>query len=384
MCLCISRGWRDHVDKRIVITVNMAWNLANFRSGLIQALQRSGYKVIALAPADAHVSRLNVLGCEFVHIPMDNKGTNPIRDLFLLARYFRVLRRLRPFALLGFTIKPNVYGSIAANIIGIPVINNIAGLGTTFLRGGWLNKVARTLYGVALARSRKVFFQNPEDRDLFVSLGLVKTGQTELLPGSGVDVERFSPSAPRSIVGRPFRFLLVARLLWDKGVGEYVAAVRLLRENGYQIDAQLLGFVDSNNPSAISREQVQAWENEGVVNYLGVADDVRPFLDEADCVVLPSYREGAPRALLEAACMAKPVITTDAPGCRNVMIPEQTGFMVPVRDAQALFDAMKRMIVLPECDRFAMGSAGRDFVMANYDERLVLSAYVRALEELSR
>ena len=370
------------MSKHVVVTVNMAWNIANFRLGLIRSLIGAGYKVTALAPQDEHVSRIKEAGCDFVHIPMNNKGTNPLQDLALLFNYVRVFRRLRPDVVLGFTIKPNVYGGMAAGILGIPVVNNIAGLGTTFIREGWLNKVARVLYKVSLAKSRKVFFQNTDDMALFQQLGLAHVRQSGLLPGSGVDTSRFTPQGSATRSRSPFVFLLVARLLWDKGVGEFIEALRHLRSAGYSVEGRLLGFLDAQNPTAIGKADIDAWVDEGLVRYLGSASDVRPHIADADCVVLPSYREGTPRALLEAGSMGKPLITTEAPGCKDVVLDGVTGFKVPVADSLALSEAMKRMLSLTDEQYRTMSKEVRAFVVENYDESLVLKAYQKTLQEI--
>jgi glycosyltransferase involved in cell wall biosynthesis len=372
------------VSKTIVITVNSAWNLANFRSGLIKSFIAAGYHVIALAPEDRYVDNIIKLGCEFHPLPMDNQGTNPLRDLKLLANYYQILRKIRPIALLGFTIKPNVYGSIAAHFLGIPVINNIAGLGTTFIQTGWLNKVARLLYKLALSRSRLVFFQNRDDMNLFIKTGLVKEINSALLPGSGVDTSHFSPRTKTQPNNGPTKFLLIARLLWDKGVGEYVEASRLLQADGVNVDIQLLGFLDVKNPSAISREQLNSWQSEGLVSYLGESDDVRPYLADADCIVLPSYREGTPRSLLEACSMGKPIITTDAPGCRDLLLPEKNGYLVPIKDAEALADAIKQMASLDADEREHMGAESRNFILKNYDESIVIDSYLSSIKDISK
>lgn len=365
--------------KTVVLSVNSTWNVANFRGGLVVGFQEAGYRVLVLTPDDSHVERVRALGCEWIELPMDAKGINPFADVLLFVRYWRVLRRLWPAAFLGFTIKPNVYGSLAAAALGVPVINNIAGLGTTFMRAGWLNWVAKTLYRLALRRSKCVFFQNEDDRALFEQAGLVARERTRLLPGSGVDLARFAPRAAPT-VDRPPVFLMSARLLWDKGVREYIEAARILKLRGIECDVRLLGFLDVANPSAVPREQVEAWQQEGVVNYLGETDDVRPILAEADIVVLPSYYpEGTPRSLLEAAAMGKPIITTDAPGCRDVVRDGVNGYLVPVRDAQALADALARFAALPVDKRLAMGRASREWVEQRYDERFVIRAYIDAL-----
>ena len=369
----------ERVNGAILISVNSAWNVANFRAGLVRGLQNAGYHVVVLAPVDRHAARVRALGCDVIDLPMDAKGINPFADLLLLWRYWVLLRRLRPAAFLGFTIKPNVYGSLAAMALGVPVINNIAGLGTTFLRQGWLNQVAKTLYRLALRRSSCVFFQNGDDRVLFEEAGMVSRERTRLLPGSGVDLARFAPGPVQVTALRPPIFLMSARLLWDKGVLEFIEAVRILKRRGIDCEARLLGFMDVANPSAVPREAVEAWQLEGVVSYLGETDDVRPMLAEATAAVLPSYREGTPRSLLEAAAMGKPVITTDAPGCRDVVRDGVNGYKVPVRDAQALAEAMARFAALTPAARAAMGRASRELVETRFDERIVIQAYLDVL-----
>lgn len=373
------------VDQRVVVvSVNASWNIANFRAGLVRGLQEAGYRVVILAPEDRHAARVRALGCELIDLPMDAKGVNPLRDLALLLAYRRVLRKLRPAVFLGFTIKPNVYGSLAAQSLGIPVVNNIAGLGTAFLRPGWLNRVAKALYRLALRRSWRVFFQNADDQDLFVEMGLVARKQTAVLPGSGVDLQHFSATVPVREPGTPFVALLCARLLWDKGVREFVDAVREVKGRAIACDARLLGFLDVANPSAVPREAVEAWQREGVVSYLGEVEDVRPALDDADVVVLPSYYpEGTPRSLLEAAAMGKPIITTDAPGCRDVVRDGVNGYLVPVRDARALADALARFAALAPEAKAAMGLASRALVELRYDERIVVEAYKNVLAALT-
>ena len=367
--------------------MNSAWNLLNFRSGLIRALVAEGYVVVAVAPDDAYSARLSELGCRFVPLPMDNQGTHPLRDLLLTFRFWRLLRRERPDVMLAYTVKPNVYGSLAAGLLGIPVMNNIAGLGAVFIKGGWLARLVRGLYRLALRRSAKVFFQNRDDRALFVDAGLVKPEQTDLLPGSGIDLARFSADEKSSMLsakdfGRPFRFLLIARMLRDKGVVEYVAAAKQIRARWPNVECGLLGFLDVQNPAAISTEEMNAWLAEGDVRYLGVSDDVRLEIAQADCIVLPSYREGTPRTLLEAAAMAKPIITTDAVGCREVVDDGVNGYLCQVRDANHLAAKMHAMLGLSVAERVAMGQAGRKKMELQFDEKIVINKYLQVVDEL--
>jgi glycosyltransferase involved in cell wall biosynthesis len=367
---------------KIIISINTSWNVVNFRKGLIEALRSHGYDVVIAAPRDEYSSLISAMGCRYVELEMDNSGTSPLRDMALLWRCWRLLRRERPLAFVGFTIKPNVFGSIAANLNGIPVINNISGLGTAFVRGGLLLRIAKALYRVALARSRMVFFQNDDDRMLFVDGHLVRKEQTGLLPGSGIDLVRFAPPSEARTRSDAIVFLLVARLLWDKGVGEFIAAARLVRQEMPEVRFQLLGFLDVENRTAVSRQNVEQWVGEGLVEYLGATDDVRPFLRAADCVVLPSYREGTPRSLLEAAAMGKPLIATDVPGCREVVDHAVNGFLCKVRDPDDLASKMIEFAMMEDASRARMGAQSRGKVERQFSETIVIEKYMQQIKKL--
>jgi glycosyltransferase involved in cell wall biosynthesis len=368
---------------KVLICLNLAWNLVNFRSGLIRALVDAGYEVVAVAPRDEYAPRLAALGCRYVELPMDNRGTHPGRDLLLLLRFVRLFWRERPDVYLGYTVKPNVYGSLAAGWLGIPVINNIAGLGAVFIQGGRLAQVVRWLYRMALKRSRKVFFQNDEDRQLFISGGLVRPEVADLVPGSGIDLKRFAVAPPRLTPGKGnFRFLLIARMLRDKGVVEFVEAAGLLKARWPQAEFCLLGFVDAQNPTAISRAQMEAWVAEGNVLYLGVSDDVRVEIAQADCVVLPSYREGTPRTLLEAAAMGRPLVATNVAGCREVVSDGTNGLLCKPFDAQDLADKMEAILLLRPEQRAEMARVGRDKMERAFDEQLVIEKYLQEINSI--
>lgn len=364
---------------KVLIGLNTAWNLVNFRAGLIRSLAKAGYEVVASAPNDEYVSRLPDLGCRYISLPMENKGTHPLKDLLLLFRFMLIMRRERPDFYLGFTVKPNIYGSIAANFLNIPVINNIAGLGSVYINRTWLTNVVSFLYKIALKKSDKVFFQNSEDRDLFISKEIVIRDMAECIPGSGIDLTKFLPASLPS--GSRIRFLLVSRMLWDKGIGEYVEAARMLRQRRIDADFYLLGFLDVQNPSAITSLQIQEWEDEGIVQYLGVSDDVRIEISNVDCVVLPSYREGVPRSLLEAAAMARPIVTTDVTGCREVVDDGVNGFLCNPRDANDLAIKMEKIVNLSLNERQQMGLLGRKKVENQFSEQVVIESYLRVLDQ---
>jgi glycosyltransferase involved in cell wall biosynthesis len=366
--------------RRVVLAANSAWNIVNFRGELIEALKAAGYEPVVIAPADpAAEPRLAALGVARIDIDMQRSGLNPIADFRLMRTYRRLLGKLRPVAMLGFTIKPNIYGGIAARRAGVPLIANISGLGTAFIRQGALLALVSRLYRFALKRAAVVFFQNPDDRALFVERKLVTDAQARLLPGSGVDLERFRPAPPAAGLTT---FLFVGRLLGDKGVWEYVQAARIVRADMPGVRFQLLGPIDDGNRSGVSHSEVERWVAEGSIDYLGATDDVRPHIAQATAVVLPSYREGLPRSLLEAAAMGRPLVATDVPGCRQLVEPGVTGFLCQVRDSNSLAKAMKSIIKLTVAEREQMGAAARRKVEQGYSQTVVISAYLEALGKL--
>jgi glycosyltransferase involved in cell wall biosynthesis len=369
-------------SRRIVcLCANTTWYIVNFRSRLIETLQADGWQVMAYSPPDRHVDRLRALGVEHVPMRLDNCSTNPARELSTLIAVRRSLAAIRPDVVLTWTPKVNIYVSLAARTLRIPAIANISGLGRAFVTGGWLERLTRLLYRHALSWPEKVFFQNEEDRERFVQAALVDRSRTQRLPGSGVDVDRFAPR-PRSR-DAAFRFLLVARLLWDKGIGEFVAAAMIVRAAHPEVEFALVGFVDADNPASVPRTAIEQWERDGTVRYLGSFDDMVPVYAEADCVVLPSYyAEGVPRSLLEAASMGKLVITTDAAGCRDTVVDGATGLLVLPRDVDDLAAKMLHIFRMDEGIRSAMADAARMYATDNFDERLVLDAYRTALAGL--
>ena len=284
--------------------------------------------------------------------------------------------------MLSFTIKNNLYGATAARSLGIPFLPNVTGLGTAFLSVGLLRRAAETLYRLAFARLPVIFFQNEDDRDLFVSQRLVRSDQAMLLPGSGIDLDRFAAAAyPRE--DDDIRFLMISRLLRDKGVVEYVEAARAVRGAFPNARFQLLGAAGYDNRTAIDAATAARWHEEGAIEYLGTSDDVRPLIAAAHCVVLPSYREGAPRTLIEAAAMARPLIATDVPGCRAVIDNGISGYLCKVRDSGDLAAAMRRFLAHPHGERAAMGMAGRGKMERDYAVGIVIDRYRQAIRKLT-
>lgn len=369
------------MNKKIVISSNTSWSIYNFRLNLARELKNQGYEVFIVAPYDKYTERLKE-EFEYHNIWMNNKGTNPIEDMKTTMEFYKLYKKIQPDIVLNYTIKPNIYGTIACSLLGIKTINNIAGLGTLFIKENFVTKIAKWLYKYSQRKADKIFFQNRDDKELFINEGLVKKNKCDVLPGSGVDAKKFVPLEDENKDNK-FRFLLIARMLWDKGIGEYVEAAKIIKSKYKNVEFQLLGPLDVVNPTAITKEQMNIWVDEGLVKYLGVTDDVREFIKKADCIVLPSsYREGTPRTLLESASMAKPIITTDSVGCRDVVDDGVNGFLCKPKNANDLANKMEKMLKLSYEERKTMGEAGRIKMINEFDEKIVINKYLETIKTI--
>lgn len=333
-----------------------------------------------MAPYDKFSDKIKGIGCDVIDLPMAAKGVNPLEDIKLMAMLYLFYRRIKPDFIIHYTIKPNIYGSLSAKLAGVPSLAITTGLGYTFLNDNLIAKIARQLYKFAFRFPKEVWFLNEDDRQAFLAYDLVSEDKAILLHGEGVNVSHFSPM-PITINDGATTFLLIARMLWDKGIGEYIDAARVIKEKYANVRFQLLGACDVPNPSIISREQISKWESEGIIEYLGITDDVRAMIANADSVVLPSYREGIPRTMLEAAAMAKPLIVSDAPGCKDVVINGKTGFLCQVKSRDSLAAAMECIINQSMKERLDMGAAGRAFILEQFDERVVINKYIVMLSK---
>lgn len=367
---------------RIAIVLNTSWNIYNFRMNFVQALRDKGHEVHTIAPEDDYTPHLRRAGCIHHRVKMDSRGANPIKDSALVFELYMIYRKVRPDIILQYTIKPNVYGTLAASMLGIPVVNNVCGLGTVFLKNNLVSWIAIFLYKVSFRFANKVFFQNPEDLKLFLDKKLVPSRAVDILPGSGIDLKRFQPLIFKR--NHKFTFLLISRLITDKGVMEYVEAVRKLRAEGLNASFQVLGAMDPEHKRGIKVSVVQEWINSGMIEYLGTTDDVRKFIDSADCIVLPSYREGTPRTLLEAASSAKPIIATDVPGCNNVVEDNFNGLLCKLKDSNDLAEKMKLMAGFEDEKLKLFGRNGRAKMESEYDESLVIDKYLVTLERFKK
>ncbi len=367
---------------RIAIVINTSWNIYNFRLNLVQAFLEQGHEVVAIAPPDAYSPKLIAAGCRYVPLRMENKGTNPLQDTVLIKRFYTVFKKVRPDVILQYTIKPNIYGTLAAKLAGIPTINNVSGLGTVFIVRNLVSKVAQSLYRLAFRFPAKVFFQNHDDQELFIHYKLVNPCLTEVLPGSGIDLKRFTPALvfTRST---PFTFLMIARVLYEKGVVEFVEASRILKQKYPDIHCQLLGALDEAGNIGIKKNTFMTWVEEGIIEYLGTSDEVAAIILKADSVVLPSYREGTPKTLLEAAALGKPIVTTNVPGCKETVMDGENGFLCEVRNAADLAAKMEQLYLLPATELKKMGALSRQLAVTKFDEQFVIDKYIAAVNTIA-
>lgn len=365
----------------VIITDNTTWSISNFRLPLVKCLLESGYQVTLLAPIGEYSEQLESIGCNIVDLTLDRKGLSPIGNFKLFLRMRRVFKQKEPDVVLSYTVKNNIFGALAASSLRIPFIPNITGLGTSFLSGGSLQAFVELLYKFSFRKIRVVFFQNTDDRDHFVRNNLVTPIQSRVVPGSGIDVDRFKselyPKNSEKVV-----FLFIGRLLRDKGIYEFVGAAQEVIKTHPNAVFKILGSIDTANTSGVHREVLENWINEGVIEYIGVTSDVRPFIRRANCIVLPSYREGAPRTLIEAACMARPLIATDVPGCRSVVEHGENGILCDARSTTSLVAAIKAFLNLSHEDQSAMGRSGRAKVQREFDSSIISNEYLRAINEV--
>ncbi|MFN8437361.1 MAG: glycosyltransferase family 4 protein [Cytophagales bacterium] len=363
---------------KIAIFLNTAWNIYNFRLSLLKHLQQEGNHIICIAPKDEYTPLLEKEGFEFVNIDIKAKSTNPLEDVKLYFRLKKILKNHKPDVLLNYTIKPNVYGALAARNLGIKTINNVSGLGTVFLRKSFSSKIAIGLYKVAFRFPEMIFFQNHVDRRIFQIHQLVSKTQTDVLPGSGVNLEKFIPDY-ESHFDDTHTFLMPARLLLDKGVHEYVAAAKIIKQKYPNVKFILVGKPDYDSGLGISREDLKSWIHQELIEYHGFTDNIKEYYHKVDCVVLPSYREGTAKTLLEALAMGKPIITTNTPGCRETVDIGVNGFLCKVKDVNSLADALQRFINLDNIERQLMAQASRKKAEQEFDENFVINKYKKAI-----
>lgn len=366
----------------ILIVANTSWNVYNFRLNVVRALLSSGYKVSVLAPVDEYVRYQDEFR-EVEHYDLkylDRDGTNPFLDIRLIFELISKYRRIQPDLILHYTIKPNIYGGIAAGILRLRSMAFVTGLGYPFIHRGFLNIISRMLYKISGIFHTRFIFENEEDLELFQLRRIVSDGKGISLKGCGVNVDHFK-SQGRYDPNGTTTFTFVGRLLYDKGVREFVEAAKILASNRSNVKFWIAGMIDEGNPSAISKTDLLEWCKHPKISYLGSKDDVRPVIDRSDCIVLPSYREAIARSLTEAMSMEKPVIGTDTAGIREIIDHGLNGFIVELKNVEALATAMNNFIDLDPEAKIAMGKSGRKKVLEQFDQEVIAANIVDIVGE---
>jgi glycosyltransferase involved in cell wall biosynthesis len=369
--------------KKILLVDNSSWNIYNFRLPLVKKLTQQGYEVVVISPIDEFIHYIHKV--VFIrHIPskhLQPRSKNPLRDLLLFISLYFIYKREKPDLIFHFTIKPNIFGSLAASLAKVPSVPVVTGLGYTFLHPKGFNRIIPWLYKMAFKSIEKLVVYNPDDQADFVNKQIVPAEKCLIIPGSGVNTDHFK-SSPKSADNKKFIFLFIGRLLYDKGLQEYVDAAIAVKQYFPNTECWVAGDLNDANPAGVPKETLLHWIENQHIRYLGRVMDVRSIISDADVLVLPSYREGVPRVMLEALSMGKPAITTNTAGCRETVVHGKNGFLVPVKDAQALSLAMLAMIDAGQSDLELMGKESRKRALEFFDEKIVTKAYVKLLDEL--
>ena len=372
-----------NLNKTLIFSANTSWYLFNFRRNTIKSFLNEGYKVYCLSPYDEYALRLQDIGCIYLPLKINNEGFNPFSDIKLFIDILTIFIKVKPIAVFQFTIKNNIYGTYAAYILRIPSINNISGFGTAFIHNGLKYKIARILYKFSLRLSTRVFCQNKDDYSFILKNKLINQERLDLLPGSGVDLERFKRrNAYIQNLNDSFVFIYAGRFLYDKGLEELVNSFEKIDQKIHKAKLWLIGFQDSKNISSIKKSVIDEWASKPNISILEPTNEMHTVLDKADCFVLPSYREGMPRSILEACSMELPIICTNVHGCKEIVTDKLNGLLCKPKDPDSLLQAMNSMLRMTQSSRMEMGIEGRKRVEKNYSEDIVIKKAQEALKKV--
>ena len=367
-------------NNRIIISANSCWNLVNFRIGLIEKLIKNNFKIYIVAPKDYTTFKLKKIGCIFYDIKIDRKKKNifdVIKNIFF---YFKIIKKINPSVFLAFTIKPNIYGSIVCSYLNINYVNNITGLGTTFLGNKVIKKIISLLYFIALRKSKMIFFQNKDDYKLFYEQKILnKNNFSKVIPGSGIEIKNLKNYKNNN---KKIIFLFIGRLIKHKGIYELISAIKKVKKLNSNIDFHILGSNDKNNSYPVPDKLLHLWIKNKYIKYFGFKKNIKPFLNKADCVILPSYREGMSRALLEAALNYKPLIASNVPGCKDLVKNNINGFLCRPKDTNSLANAINKFILLSKKQKLLFGINSRKLVVKNFDQKIVINKYLQVIKNL--
>ena len=360
------------MSNNILVLTNSIGGLHSFRKEVMKAIVDAGYNVYISEPDDdERVRYFESIGCHIVKTKFNRRGVNPLKDFRLMMRYRKMIKRLKPLAVLSYTIKPNVYGGMACRLCGVPQIVNVTGLGDAVESGGWMQKLTVTLYKLGLGKAHRIFFQNESNRDFSIRKGIADDSSI-LLPGSGVNLQHHTYQEYPVDDGK-IRFLYIGRLLKDKGAEEFFETAKIIKSKYPQIVGSMEGDY---------RKQLDELVTSGIIRFLGPQSDVRPFIGAVECTIMPSYHEGMSNVNLESAANGRPVITTNVPGCKETVDDGKTGFLVEAKSAKSLINAVERFIALPYNQKVLMGKEGRKKVECDFNRQIVVDAYLEELKAI--
>ena len=369
---------------KIALVANSTWNIYNFRQNVIEKLLAEGHQVVVIAPVDEYLEyKEKYPGIKHIGIrTLGRDSTNPFRDILLTLELIRKYRKVKPDLIIHYTNKPNIFGGVAARINRIKSIAIVTGLGYPFIHSGWIQTMTSFLYKYTSRFHNKFIFENIADRELFEQKNIIKKGQGVSIKGCGVDINYYKPSENGVIKQGEIVFTFIGRLLYDKGIQEYVDAAKVIRKENKNVKFWVVGDLDSNNPATLEKDKLADWVNKNYIEYHGFQKDIRDIIARSSCIVLPSYREAIPRTITEGMSMAKPVITTDVAGCREAVDEGENGFLVTVKDKDSLVIGMKKFLALPLEEQVRMGLKGREKVLKEFDDRKIADHIYKVIEEI--
>ena len=364
----------NHQKKyRIVIVANATWNIYNFRLNVLDVLIANDFDVYVVAPVDKYIFyKESFPEVKHIHLRHLNRdGTNPIQELILIREFVRIYRKIKPDLVLHYTVKPNIYGGFAAGILKIPSIAVVTGLGYAFIHKGFIKAITKLLYRLSSKYHNKIIFENIDDKKLFVKYNLIKKNKGISIKGCGVDIKYFSPVNQNGKEKSNIVFTFIGRLLYDKGIVEFVEAAKIIKKDYINTEFWLIGEVDEKNPASVSEEDLINWVKNNNVIYHGFKENIKKYIAKSDCIVLPSYREGMSRTITEGMSMGKPVIATDVAGCKEAVDNRENGYLVPVKEIDPLVSAMEEIINMTTDERDEMGKNGREKAIKEFDDNLI-------------
>lgn len=362
---------------KIFFTANVLWDIYIFRYGVIKALISDGHEVVVIAPNDSRIDFPKELNIRHIPIKLSMRGTNPIKDISLLSQLKKIYKEEKPDIVFHYTIKPNIYGTLAAKFSNVNSIAVLTGLGYSFIEGGLVSKIAKFLYKLSLKYSKEVWVLNGDDKETLINENIINEKKIFILPGEGVDTNKFKPL--NEIKHEGTIFLMIARAFFDKGVREFIEAAKIIKNQNQNIKFWFLGALGGNAKNGIDSDKMDEYVKEGIIEYLGHRKDVELVIGASDCVILPSYREGISKVLMEAASMEKPLIASNVTGCKEIIEDNENGYLVKVKDSIDLANKIQKFIKLSQKEKEEMGRKGRNKILKEYDEKIIIEIYRRKI-----